>query len=135
MQIPIPRLANNCYYISRDQVWGDEAFARCIHIGGYLANFETLEEAMLMKQKLKKMNSGLHFFVGGRNINKRKPGGDWRWIKNGTMTKMSYFPFGNVQPVGSYSSAQDCMFFYAGEYYRFYDIHCDNYNGGYICEK
>jgi hypothetical protein len=27
-------------------------------MGAYLANFETLEEAMLMKQKLKRMNSG-----------------------------------------------------------------------------
>nr|XP_034301087.1 perlucin-like protein isoform X3 [Crassostrea gigas] len=98
---PFHRFANSCYYISRDQVWGDEAFARCINIGGYLANFETLEEAMLMKHKLKKMNSGLHFFVGGRNINKRKPGGDWRWIKNGAMTKMSYFAFGKGEPSGS----------------------------------
>ena len=32
--------------------------ARCSRMGAYLANFETLEEAMLMKQKLKRMNSG-----------------------------------------------------------------------------
>lgn len=132
---PFHRFANSCYYISKDQVWGDEAFARCINIGGYLANFETLEEAMLMKQKLKRMNSGLHFFVGGRNINRRKPGGDWRWIKNGTMTKMSYFAFGNGEPNGSDSKTEDCMFFFAAEYYRFHNVYCDNYNGGYICEK
>nr|XP_034301058.1 perlucin-like protein [Crassostrea gigas] len=132
---PFHRFANSCYYISRDQVWGDEAFARCINIGGYLANFETLEEAMLMKQKLKKMNSGLHFFVGGRNINRRKAGGDWRWIKNGTMIKMSYFAFGNGEPNGIDSNTQDCMFFFAGEHYRFHSVFCDNYNGGYICEK
>uniref|UniRef100_K1P7G4 Uncharacterized protein n=1 Tax=Magallana gigas TaxID=29159 RepID=K1P7G4_MAGGI len=58
---PFEKLTNasSCYYISKDLVGGDEAFARCINIGGYLANFETLEEAMLMKQKLKKMNSGM----------------------------------------------------------------------------
>lgn len=32
--------------------------ARCLRIGGYLANFETLEEAMLMKDKLKTMKTG-----------------------------------------------------------------------------
>lgn len=32
--------------------------ARCLQIGGYLANFETLEETMLMKDKLMKMSTG-----------------------------------------------------------------------------
>ncbi|XP_052719668.1 uncharacterized protein LOC128191577 [Crassostrea angulata] len=102
--------ASSCYYISRDLVGGDEAFARCINIGGYLANFETLEEAMLMKQKLMEMNSGLHFFVGGRNINRRQPGGDWRWIKNAAMTKMTYFAFGGGEPDGIDSQPQDACF-------------------------
>ena len=31
----------------------------CSMLGGYLANFETLEEAMLMKYKLQKMNTGI----------------------------------------------------------------------------
>ncbi|XP_052676022.1 perlucin-like protein [Crassostrea angulata] len=135
---PFEKLTNasSCYYISKDLVGGDEAFARCINIGGYLANFETLEEAMLMKQKLREMNSGLHFFVGGRNINRRQPGGDWRWIKNGAMTKMSYFAFDSGQPDGVDRNPQDCMFFYATERYRFHDAHCDRfYKGGYICEK
>lgn len=51
------------------------------------------------------------------------------------MTKMSYFAFGNNEPNGSDRSAEDCMFFNAGEYYRFHDVPCDNHNGGYICEK
>lgn len=80
--------------------------------------------------------TGLHFFVGGRNINRRQPGGDWRWIKNGAMTKMSYFAFGAGQPNGVDRQPQDCMFFYALEHYRFHDVHCDySYKSGYICEK
>lgn len=86
-------------------------------------------------QALSFINTGLHFFVGGRNINRRKPGGDLRWIKNGTRTKMTYFAFGNNQPDVSDSQPQDCMFFSALEHYRFHDVYCDNYNGGYICEK
>lgn len=48
--------------------------------------------------------------MGGRNINKRKLGGDWRWIKQGTMTKMKHFAFGE----GTEQSPQDCMTFYVG---------------------
>lgn len=51
------------------------------------------------------------------------------------MTKMSYFAFGNGEPNGSDSKTEDCMFFFAAEYYRFHNVYCDNYNGGYICEK
>lgn len=86
-------------------------------------------------QALSFINTGLHFFVGGRNINRRKPGGDWRWIKNGTMTKMTYFAFGGGQPNGVDSQPEDCMYFCALEHYRFHDVFCDNYYGGYICEK
>ncbi|XP_048777410.2 C-type lectin domain family 4 member E-like [Ostrea edulis] len=134
---PFHMYEKNCYYISRDKVSADEAFARCSRMGAYLANFETLEEAMLMKQKLKRMNSGLHFYVGGRNINRRKLRGDWRWIRNGKMMKMTYHAFGGGQPNGTDRSPQDCMFFYAGERYTFHDVPCDNgtYHGGYICEK
>lgn len=32
--------------------------AKCLRIGGYLANIETLEEAMLIKYKLMKMKTG-----------------------------------------------------------------------------
>lgn len=48
---------------------------------------------------------------------------------------MTYFAFGNSQPDVSDSQPQDCMFFSALEHYRFHDVYCDNYNGGYICEK
>ncbi|XP_062609351.1 C-type lectin domain family 4 member M-like [Saccostrea cucullata] len=134
---PFEIYEGNCYNISTDKVSGDEAFARCRRMGAYLANFETLEEAMLMKQKLNGMKSGLHFYVGGRNINRRKPGGDWRWIRNGEMKEMTYFAFGSSQPDGSDSAPQDCMFFYAAERYIFHDVFCDHdsYIGGYICEK
>lgn len=55
--------------------------------------------------------SGISFFVGGRNINRRKPGGDWRWIKHGSMTKMKYFAFGKGEPDGAEQSPQDCFCF------------------------
>lgn len=51
------------------------------------------------------------------------------------MTKMSYFAFGKGEPSGSDKRVRDCMFFYADEYYRFHAVPCDNFNGGYICEK
>ncbi|XP_061164477.1 perlucin-like protein [Saccostrea echinata] len=134
---PFRIFGESCYYISRHKVTGDGAFARCYHMGGYLANFETLEEAMLMKEKLMRMRTGHNYFVGGRNINRRKPGGDWRWIKNGKMSKMTYFAFGARQPDGTDRAPQDCMFFYARERYIFHDVYCDHdsYYAMYICEK
>ncbi|XP_062607456.1 uncharacterized protein LOC134269272 [Saccostrea cucullata] len=130
------KLWDSCYLIKKDNVSADTAFAKCLDMGGYLANFETLEEALQMKEFLKKMITGIHFYVGGRNINRRKPGGDWRWIKHGQMTEMKYHAFGAGQPNGSDSSPQDCMFFYAGEQYMFHSVNCDDgtHLGGYICE-
>ena len=78
--------------------------------------------------------SGLSFYVGGRNINRRKPGGDWRWIKNGKMTKMTYFAFGGGEPDGSDRSPQDCMVFFALDRYQLHNFPCENYFLGYICE-
>ncbi|XP_062596734.1 uncharacterized protein LOC134258205 [Saccostrea cucullata] len=130
------KLWGSCYLIKKDNVSADAAFANCLETGGYLANFETLEEALRMKKVLKKMNKGIHFYVGGRNINRRKPGGDWRWIKHGQMTKMTYYAFGAREPNGSDRSPEDCLFFYAGERYTFHNVYCDNgtHLGGYICE-
>ncbi|XP_061169141.1 uncharacterized protein LOC133178461 [Saccostrea echinata] len=130
------KIGDSCYLIKKAKVSADSAFANCLDTSGYLANFETLEEALRMKQILKKMNTGIHFYVGGRNINRRKPGGDWRWIKHGQMTKMTYHAFGAGEPNGSDRSPQDCMFFFAGERYTFHNVPCDNgsYLGGYICE-
>lgn len=48
---------------------------------------------------------------------------------------MSYFAFGANEPNGNNGSPEECMFFHASEYYRFHNIYCDNYKGGYICEK
>nr|XP_034301073.1 uncharacterized protein LOC105335840 isoform X2 [Crassostrea gigas] len=125
---------NSCYLIKNDIVSGDEGFARCLQIGGYLANFETLEEAMLMKDKLNKMTKGISYFVGGRNINRRKAGGDWRWIKHGTMTKMRYFAFGGGEPDGTDRSPQDCLLFLVEDGYAFHNANCGIKIGGYICE-
>lgn len=36
--------------------------AKCLQFGGYLATFETLEEAMLMKNTLTTMNAGILLF-------------------------------------------------------------------------
>eukprot|EP00105_Crassostrea_gigas_P023095 XP_011442822.1 PREDICTED: uncharacterized protein LOC105339108 isoform X2 [Crassostrea gigas] len=134
--LPFFKYRSSCYFIKKDAVSGDEAFARCLQIGGYLANFETLEETMLMKDKLKKMKTGISYYVGGRNINSKKPGGDWRWIKHGTMTKMTYFVFSKGEPSGTEQSPENCMIFLAGDRYKIHDVFCDNgYNlGGYICE-
>ncbi|XP_034301075.2 uncharacterized protein [Magallana gigas] len=131
---PFFQIGNSCYLIKKDTVSADEAFARCLLIGGYLANFETLEEAMLMKDKLIKMSTKISYFVGGRNINRRKQGGDWRWIKNGTMTQMKYFAFGTGEPNGTDQSPEDCLMFYAAKAYAFNDANCRIKNGGYICE-
>ncbi|XP_062566001.1 uncharacterized protein LOC134228360 [Saccostrea cucullata] len=130
------KLWDSCYLIKKDRVSADTAFAYCLKAGGYLANFETLEEALRMKKILKKMHTATSFFVGGRNINRSKPGGDWRWIKHGQMTKMKYFAFGAGEPSGSDRSPEDCMFFYSGERFAFHNVPCDNgrYHGGYICE-
>lgn len=79
---------------------------------------------------------GISYYVGGRNINSKKPGGDWRWIKHGTMTKMTYFVFSKGEPSGTEQSPENCMIFLAGDRYKIHDVFCDNgYNlGGYICE-
>lgn len=79
---------------------------------------------------------GISYYVGGRNINTRKPGGDWRWIKHGTMTKMSYFAFARKEPSGTFESPEDCMVLLSGDRYKFHDVPCDSgfHLGGYICE-
>ncbi|XP_062566000.1 uncharacterized protein LOC134228358 [Saccostrea cucullata] len=130
------KLWDSCYLIRKARVSADMAFVNCLEAGGYLANFETLEEAMRMKKFLKKMGRGSNFYVGGRNVNRRKPGGDWRWIKHGQMTKMKYYAFAANEPNGSDKSPQDCMFFYARSRYSFHNIYCDNgsHLSGYICE-
>ncbi|VDI81807.1 Hypothetical predicted protein [Mytilus galloprovincialis] len=134
---PYVRIGDGCYFISNDKVSGDKAFALCAKRGAYLANFETLEEAMIMKLELQQRNSGVHYYVGGRNVNRHVSGGDWRWIKNGQMTQMTYNAFGDGEPNGSFASPQDCMYFYALDRYHFYNVYCDNGTniGGYICEK
>ncbi|CAC5417685.1 CLEC4E [Mytilus coruscus] len=133
---PYQRIGDGCYLIINDKVSGDAAFALCTKRGAYLANFETLEEAMTMKLELQQKNTGFHYYVGGRNINRFIPDGDWRWIKNGEMTKFTYYAFDDGQPNGNNKINEDCMFFYAPTRYKFHDVPCDdgNYLGGYICE-
>ena len=79
----------------------------------------------------------MNFHVGGRNINRYKPGGDWRWIKNGRMFKMTYYAFGAGEPNGSNGSPEDCMVFYLKDHYQFHNVFCWStvHDGGYICEK
>ncbi|XP_062596729.1 uncharacterized protein LOC134258201 isoform X3 [Saccostrea cucullata] len=130
------KLWDSCYLIRKARVSADTAFVNCLNAGGYLANFETLEEALRMKKKLEGMHTSTSFYVGGRNINRRKPGGDWRWIKHGQVTKMAYYAFGAREPNGSDRSPQDCMFFYSGEGFAFHSVPCRSArsDGGYICE-
>ncbi|XP_071150354.1 C-type lectin domain family 6 member A-like [Mytilus edulis] len=134
---PFRTIGDSCYFISKEKATADKAFALCLRRGAYLANFETLEETMLMKYELQLMKTGLHFHVGGRNINRYVPDGDWRWIQKGKMNKMTYKAFGARQPERSNSAPQDCMMFYAGERYTFHDVYCDHpsLRSGYICEK
>ncbi|XP_052080521.1 lymphocyte antigen 75-like [Mytilus californianus] len=135
---PYRRVGKGCYLIQKDNISGDDAFAKCLRRGAYLANFETLNEAMLMKYELLKMNTGVHYYVGARNINRYKTGGDWRWIKkDGEMVKMTYFAFDGGEPNGSFSSPEDCMLFLGSRRYRFHNVWCANGGllGGYICEK
>ncbi|CAC5401629.1 LY75 [Mytilus coruscus] len=135
---PYRRIGEGCYLIINDTVSGDAAFAKCLHRGLYLATFETINESMLMKFELLKMNAGVHYFVGGRNINRYTSGGDWRWIKkNGDMVKMTYFAFDDGEPNGSLSAPQDCMCFYASRKYTFHAVWCENGGvvGGYICQR
>lgn len=134
---PYQKIGKGCYSIHDDNISGDAAFASCTDPGAYLANFETLEEAMIMKLFLQKKNSGVHYYVGGRNVNRYLPNGDWRWIQHGKATKMTYVAFAFRQgPGGTTDSEKDCMFFYARDRYKFHDHGCDNgsYLGGYICE-
>lgn len=135
---PYRRVGKGCYLIQIDKVSGDAAFAKCLQRGAYLANFETINEAMLMQSELVRMNTGVHYYIGGRNINRYKQDGDWRWItKNGEMVQMKYFAFDKGEPNGINSAPQDCMFFYASRKYKFHSVWCENGNllGGYICQK
>lgn len=58
--------------------------------------------------------------------------GDWRWVKNGTFTKMSYFAFGPTEP--TVSKSQKCLWLYAGYNYNAIDVSCSS-KARYICEK
>ncbi|XP_071149706.1 uncharacterized protein [Mytilus edulis] len=135
-QEPYQKIGNGCYSIHDDNISGDEAFASCTDPGAYLANFETLEEAMFMKVFLQRNKTGISYFVGGRNVNRYLSSGDWRWIKHGNATKMTYFAFAPGQPSWSAEKGEDCMFFYANDRYNFYNVMCDNghFLGGFICE-
>ncbi|XP_063412673.1 uncharacterized protein LOC134695373 [Mytilus trossulus] len=127
-QEPYQRIGSGCYFISDNKVSGNAAFASCTDPGAYLANFETLEEAMVMILFLQKKKTGINkhslkldqgnsYYVGGRNINRYLPNGDWRWIKHGKATPMAYFAFEEGEPSGTAKDEQDCMFFYANDRY------------------
>lgn len=77
---------------------------------------------------------GRSYWIGGRNINREIQGGDWRWVKNGNFSKMSYFAFGPGQPTGTKGSPQNCMWLYSPYHYQFTDDSCTML-AHYICEK
>ncbi|CAG2219908.1 unnamed protein product [Mytilus edulis] len=134
---PYEKIGKGCYSINDDNVSGDAAFASCTDPGAYLANFETLEEAMIMKLFLQKKNSGVHYYVGGRNVNRiiQHMIGDGL---NMVEQQMMYITFAfNQGPGGKPDSEKyDLHIFYASDRYKFHDHGCDNgnYLGGYICE-
>ncbi|CAG2232217.1 unnamed protein product [Mytilus edulis] len=125
---PYHRIADGCYYFSTETVARDSAAYVCWLRGawGYLATFETLEEAMLVKNELLKRNKGLYYYVGGRNLDRNNPAGDWRWIKKGEMLKMTYFIFPKGQPNGTPNNPQECMGFDPYLHYNLNDLYCDN---------
>lgn len=77
---------------------------------------------------------GRNYWIGGRNINREIQGGDWRWVKNGTFSKMSYFAFGPGQPSGSKGTPENCLWLYPAYNYQFIDDICTS-SVYYICEK
>lgn len=85
-------------------------------------------------QLTKCMILGQNYAIGGRNINREVNDGDWRWVKNGSLTKMSYFACGPRQPTGSKASPENCMWVYSEFKYEFIDNVCSNV-ARYICEK
>ncbi|VDI75944.1 Hypothetical predicted protein [Mytilus galloprovincialis] len=55
---PFRTIGDSCYFLSKEKATPDQAFALCLRHGAYLANFETLEEALVMKYKLQQMKTG-----------------------------------------------------------------------------
>ncbi|VDI10785.1 Hypothetical predicted protein [Mytilus galloprovincialis] len=113
---PFQRIGNGCYLISTEKVTGDAAaHVLCADRGAYLANFETLEEAMRMKYELLVRKTGLIYYIGGRKMNRNIAGGDWKWFKHGETSNIKYFLFPKSQPNGSSQDPQDCLSFWAPE--------------------
>lgn len=131
---PFVTLGDNCYYFSTATASWDDAYIECLQRGAYLANLETFDEYMLLRSRLASLRNGQNYAIGGRNINREVNDGDWRWVKNGSLTKMSYFAFGPRQPTGSKASPENCMWVYSEFKYEFIDTVCSNV-ARYICEK
>lgn len=131
---PYVPLESNCYYFSRDKVSWDDAYVNCIHKGGYLANFETLDEYLLVRYKLTEMKAGSVYSIGARDFKPGFKSGDWRWVKRGNNTKLSYTVFGPHEPNGSKARPEYCMILFSGTHFAFADYPC-SYAAQYICEK
>lgn len=86
------------------------------------------------KKNNQKIFSSRGYFIGGRNINREIQGGDWRWVKNGNFSKMSYFAFGPGQPDGTRGNPQNCLWLYPTFQYQFIDDYCTS-SVYYIFEK
>lgn len=131
---PYKEVGTSCYHFSSGTASWDEAYIHCLHKGGYLANLETFNEYIFLRSWLASLNNGRSYFIGGRNINREIQGGDWRWVKNGNFSKMSYFAFGPGQPDGTKGNPQNCLWLYPTFQYQFIDDYCTS-SVYYICEK
>lgn len=131
---PFEAIGDNCYYFSTATASWDDAYIECLQRGAYLANLGTFDEYMILRSRLASLRNGQNYAIGGRNINREIHGGDWRWVKNGTFSKMSYFAFAQDQPNGTKASPQNCMWLYSEFKYEFIDTICSNL-ARYICEK
>ncbi|XP_062598659.1 perlucin-like protein [Saccostrea cucullata] len=131
---PYRALGSNCYYFSTDKASWDEAYVNCFHKGGYLANLETLHEYLIMRYKLAGMKNGQHYAIGGRDMNRGIKGGDWRWVRNGRVTRMSYFAFSPGEPSGTKASPELCLWLLSNHQYQFADVPCNSV-ARYVCEK
>eukprot|EP00105_Crassostrea_gigas_P037868 XP_019922016.1 PREDICTED: perlucin-like protein isoform X2 [Crassostrea gigas] len=128
---PYRKIGTNCYYISTDTASWDEAYVKCLHKGGYLANIETFNEFMILRSWIAGLNSGHLYSIGGREIQD----GDWRWMKDGdSFMKMSHFVFGPSEPNGSKSRPEKCTALHIAMQYYVVDLSCNSVVR-YICEK
>lgn len=77
---------------------------------------------------------GQNYAIGGRDFNREKKGGDWRWVRYDRVSKMSFFAFAPSEPSSSKTYPQLCLWLHASYKYQFFDQYCTSV-ARYICEK